>query len=262
MLNFEFNSTLKIHNSKFGNVRFSRWLDWLYPPRCRFCRAAVFGDGEYFCGSCRRQIRPIIHPFCTVCGRPFLDTSGDDHLCGNCLARRPHFDRARSWACYPTEQGEEHPLREVVQRFKYGRKVSLGKPLGRLMALGCREFFVDIRLEVIVPVPLHPKRLRWRGFNQAVVLAREIGKEWKLPVDPFAVERSRETPPQTQLNEEERKKNMRRAFAVSAACSAEGKAVLLVDDVYTSGATVNECSRALKRGGAKEVSVLTLARTV
>jgi len=257
---------MKVENSSFiphpSSLGFGRWLDWLYPPRCRFCRASVFDADECFCRSCRERIRRVTHPLCPSCGRPFLDTSGDDHLCGKCIARRPHFVRACAWACYPTEDGEEHPLREVVQRFKYGRKVSLGKPLGRLMAVDCREFFDERALDVILPVPLHPKRLRWRGFNQSVILAREIGKEWKLPVDPFVLARSRETPPQTQLNEEERKKNMRRAFSVSSEKSIEGKAVLLIDDVYTSGATVNECSRALKRGGAKEVSVLTLARTV
>jgi ComF family protein len=257
---------MKAENSSFiphpSSLRFGRWLDWLYPPRCRFCRESLIDADDCFCSACRERIRRVTHPFCNACGRPFLDTSGDDHLCGNCLRRRPHFVRARAWACYPTEDGEEHPLREVVQRFKYGRKVSLGKPLGRLMAIDCRGLFDERPFDVILPVPLHPKRLRWRSFNQSLVLAREIGKEWKLPVDPFVLARSRETPPQTQLNEEERKKNMRRAFSVNAARPIEGKAVLLIDDVYTSGATVNECSRALKRGGAKEVSVLTLARTV
>ena len=130
------------------------------------------------------------------------------------------------------------------------------------MASDCREWFRESALDLIVPVPLHSNRLRWRGFNQSVVLGRENGKLWNLPVDPFTPLRSRETPPQTQLSEEERRKNMRRAFSLNPAKSVEGKAVLLIDDVYTSGATVNECSRALKRGGAKEVSVLTLARTV
>jgi ComF family protein len=259
MLNVELNLKFKIHNSKFQS---SRWLDWLYPPRCRFCRESVFDAGDCFCRACRERIRRVVHPLCTCCGRPFLDTSGDDHLCGNCIARRPYFVRARAWACYPTEDGEAHPLREAVQRFKYGRKVSLGKPLGRLMAVECRNFFDARKLDLILPVPLHPKRLRWRGFNQSVVLARAIGQAWRLPVDPFVLARSRETPPQTQLNEEERRKNMRRAFAVKAEKSIAGQAVLLIDDVYTSGATVNECSRALKRGGAKEVSVLTLARTI
>lgn len=238
-------------------------LDWLYPPRCRFCKDTIIGqDEDCFCVACREKIRLVSHPLCGRCGRPFLDASGEDHLCGACLMRTPHFLQARAWACYPREETEEHPLREVVQRFKYGRKVSLGKPLGRLMAKGCYGFFQGCPLDVIIPVPLHPKRLRWRGFNQAVILAREVSRLWQVPMDPFFLFRSRETPPQTQLREEERRKNVRSAFSLNPEKSVEGKRLLLVDDVYTSGATVNECSRTLVRAGAKEVYVLTLARTV
>ncbi len=111
-----------------------------------------------------------------------------------------------------------------------------------------------------MPVPLHPTRLRWRGFNQSVLLARQVSRAYATPMDPFVLVRRRETPPQTQLTEEERRKNMRGAFAVKPDKPIKNKAVLLVDDVYTSGATVNECSRALRRAGAKNVYVLTLAR--
>ena len=130
------------------------------------------------------------------------------------------------------------------------------------MAEQCAGLFASISFDVIIPVPLHRKRLRWRGFNQSVVLAHEIGRLWRIPVDAFALARSRETPPQTQLHEDERRRNMRRAFSVNPRCSLKDKSILLIDDVYTSGATVDECSRALLRGGAREVAVLTLARTV
>jgi ComF family protein len=256
------NPKADIQNSTLDSPRFGRWLDWLYPPRCRFCREPTRRAEECFCPACLEEIRVIDCPVCTICGRPFLDTSGDDHLCGGCIARPPHFVRARSWACYSTDDGDEHPLRSVLQRYKYGRKVSLGKPLGRIMAENCRGMFTDGSFDIIVPVPLHRKRLRWRGFNQSIVLAHEIGGVWRIPVEAFALSRARETPPQTQLHEDERRKNMRRAFAMNPRRSVDDKSVLLIDDVYTSGATVDECSRALLRGGAREVSVLTLARTV
>ncbi len=244
-------------------VRLGWLLDGLYPPRCRFCRERIFGqDEECFCPGCWARIRLIGHPLCTVCGRPFFDAAGEDHPCGVCLTREPRFFRARAWACYPSDEDESHPLRQVVQRFKYGRKVSLGKPLGRLMASGCSDFFQGASFDLVIPVPLHPKRLRWRGFNQAVILAREVGRIRQLRVDPFILSRPRETPPQTQLAEEERRKNVRGAFVVNPSSSVQGKRLLLVDDVYTSGATVNECSRTLLRAGAKEVQVLTLTRTV
>ena len=178
------------------------------------------------------------------------------------MTRTPYFLQARAWACYPTAEAEDHPLRGVIQRFKYGRKVSVGKPLGRLMARGCRQYFSEVSLDLILPVPLHPKRLRWRGFNQAAIFAREVGYSWRLPMDPFVLLRSRETAPQTDLTEEGRRKNVRGAFSLALAGAVQGKRILLVDDVYTSGATINECSRVLVRGGAKEVHVLTLARAV
>jgi len=153
-------------------------------------------------------------------------------------------------------------LRQAIQKFKYGRKVSLGKPLGRVLAQGCRHLLEQWKVDVIVPVPLHPKRLRWRGFNQSVLLARQVSAVFHVPVDPFLLKRNIETPPQTQLSEEERRRNVRGAFVVNAEKSVEDRSVLLLDDVYTSGATVNECSRCLKRAGAKEVYVLTLARAV
>jgi ComF family protein len=240
------------------------WLvDWLYPPRCRACGGTIYGrDAEYFCGVCWPKIRLVSHPLCNRCGRPFPDAGGDDHQCAACLTRTPYFVRGRAWGCYPREEIAEHPLRQVVQRFKYGRKVSLGKPLGRLMAQGCQEFLETCPMDLIVPVPLHPKRLRWRGFNQSLLLARQVSHMYRVPIDPFLLYRSRETPPQTQLPEDERRKNVRGAFAINTGKSLKERSVLLVDDVYTSGATVNECSRVLVRGGAREVSVLTLARTV
>jgi ComF family protein len=243
--------------------RFDWIVDWLYPPRCRACGGRIHGrDAEYFCAVCKGDIQLISHPLCNICGRPFPDASGEDHTCGLCLARPPHFERARAWACYPREDIEKHALRRVVQKFKYGRKVSLGKPLGRLLAHGCREFLGEFDADLILPVPLHPKRLRWRGFNQSVLLARQVSRAYGVSLDPFVLQRNRATPPQTQLTEEERRKNMRGAFALRSERAVKGKNILLVDDVYTSGATVNECSRTLKKNGAKQVYVLTLARAV
>jgi ComF family protein len=243
--------------------RFDWLVDWLYPPRCRACGGRIHGrDVECFCASCWPQIRLASHPVCTICGRPFFDGSGGDHVCGVCLSRPPQFVRARAWACYPHDHEAEHPLRKVVQKFKYGRRVSLGKPLGRLLVSGCAEFLHECQVDLIVPVPLHAKRLRWRGFNQSVLLARQISRSYGVAMDPFVLFRSQETPPQTQLSEEERRRNVRGVFAVNPDRPVDGKRLLLVDDVYTSGATVNECSRTLRRAGAKEVYVVTLARTV
>jgi competence protein ComFC len=129
------------------------------------------------------------------------------------------------------------------------------------MARGCRDFVTESCIDLIIPVPLHPRRLRWRGFNQAVLLARQVSRLHAIPLDPFILYRRRETPPQTQLAQDERRTNVRGAFMLHPEKSIDNKNLLLVDDVYTSGATVNECSRTLTKGGAKEVYVLTFART-
>ena len=193
--------------------------------------AAVESTGAMLstCAARWPQIRLVAHPLCRLCGRPFFDASEDDHHCAACLARQPYFVRARAWGCYPRDERAEHPLRQVVQKFKYGRKVSLGKPLGRLMAQGCQEFLRECHVDLIIPVPLHPKRLRWRGFNQSLLLARQVSRLYEVPVDPFVLCRERETPPQTQLAEDERRKNVRGAFAIYPGKLLKGRRVLLVE---------------------------------
>ncbi|MDE0213831.1 MAG: ComF family protein [Deltaproteobacteria bacterium] len=169
---------------------------------------------------------------------------------------------ARSWGCYPRESDVTHPLRQVIHRFKYGRQASLGKPLGRLMTQASRPWEPASRFDLIIPVPLHPRRLRWRGFNQSVLLGREVGRAWGIPIDPFVLTRKTETAPQSTLSLRERGPNVRGAFAIAPGRAVARMRVLLVDDIYTSGATLNECTRVLLRAGAGEVRALTLARTV
>jgi ComF family protein len=197
---------------------------------------------------------------CLCCGVPFFTPAGPDHLCRRCLARPPSFRQARSWAYYQSGEVSPQPLSEAIQRFKYHRSLSTGKALA---ALGAMHFPLESQYyDLIVPVPLHPERLRWRGFNQSLILSRAIGSAQKIEVDPFLLERTRPTVPQTQLSESERRANVSGAFAVLAPERLKRKRVLLVDDVYTSGATAEECARALCRAGAQVVDVFTLARAV
>jgi ComF family protein len=138
--------------------------------------------------------------------------------------------------------------------------VSVGKLLAQLAATHFP--FVEEQYDVIIPVPLHLDRLRWRGFNQSLLLSRSIGRIHRIRVDPFLLERSRPTVPQTQLKESERRENVKGAFTVATPEQIQERQVLLVDDVYTSGATVAECTKALVRAGAQAVDVFTLARAV
>ncbi len=148
----------------------------------------------------------------------------------------------------------------MLQRYKYNRDVTLVRPLAELLRERCPVALSDF--DVVMPVPLHVNRLRWRGFNQAHLLVKPLAREVGVPVDPWSLERVRPTRPQVELTEAERRRNVAGAFRVTRPERVRGRKILLMDDVYTTGATVDECSRALRRAGAVGIDVLVLARAV
>jgi len=151
---------------------------------------------------------------------------------------------------------------EAIHRFKYTKQTSLSRPLSALAKETFCQFWGPQAVDLLIPVPLHIKRLRERGFNQAYLLIGRWAKLEKIPCDPFALLRTRWTEPQTSLSRKERKKNMKHAFALRHSEKIGGQKILLVDDVYTTGSTANECARVLMEAGAEFVDVLTLARAV
>lgn len=195
-------------------------------------------------------------PLCTVCGLPFAGV-GPDHLCLGCRSRLPKFRRARARAA--VDRHASSPLIEVLARFKYARDISLAPVLSALLV---ESLPLAPAHDLIVPIPLHPERLRWRGFNQAVPLARALGGAGGCPVDPFALMRSRPTAPQVGLGASDRRRNVRGAFTVRHPSRVRGRTILLVDDVMTTGATAHECARVLTRAGARAVDVVVLARAL
>ena len=207
-------------------------VDFFFPPRCPFCgESADEGSSGGVCPSCFAQIRKIVHPRCPRCGIGFSSGAGEDHLCSDCLTGTGYFAKARALAHY------EGIIPEVISRYKYRG---------------------DSRL--VVPVPLHPRRLRRRGFNQSLLLARRISRQCSLPLDFTSLRRIRATVPQTELSAAERRKNIRGAFAVLRPQAVAKKDILLIDDVFTTGATVEECAKVLLKAGADRVDVLTFAR--
>jgi ComF family protein len=150
-------------------------------------------------------------------------------------------------------------LATALHRYKYGRDVTLAPILARLLTRGCPH---RPEYDLLIPVPLHVSRLRWRGFNQSLLLTKELARSWEMPLDPFVLRRCRSTPPQVGLDERARRRNVRGAFTVVDRTSIKGRSVLLVDDVFTTGATVNECAATLRRAGARCVDVLVLARVL
>jgi ComF family protein len=184
----------------------------------------------------------------------FNSREGSDHPCGDCMASPPRFDRARAAGVY------DGPLRSAIHQFKYRGGLLFAKPLGLLLAEHGARLLNSNGIDLIVPVPLHFRRLRERGYNQSLELARRLGECWNIDVAASWLERIRETPQQTTLSRQERARNVRGAFVWNGPALG-GKRVVLVDDVYTSGATANECAGVLKKAGAGAVEVLTLAHT-
>lgn len=229
-------------------------LDFLYPPRCPACRRRT--AVPRFCSTCRQRILPIGPPLCAACGLPFAGV-GPDHLCALCHRRRPTFGIARARAAF--DRSQPSPLVEALARFKYGRDVTLASALSAFLI---EHLPMSPEHEIIVPMPLHRERLRWRGFNQALPLARAVGQLSGGRVDPFVLSRCRPTPPQVGLGAADRRRNVRGAFAVRDHQRVRGRSVLVVDDVMTTGATAQEAARALLAAGAHRVDVLVLARAL
>lgn len=232
---------------------FTALLDLLLPSFCLACEKPLGSAPDLlFCPDCLARLRFIRSPLCPCCGRVYLAAAGGDHLCGTCLAAPRHFTRARALFLY------EEPLKEVIHRFKYQGKTACLPSFARFAKN--HPLLADLAdADWIVPVPLHPSRLRERGFNQALLLARALFPKDRR-IAPDLLVRTRPTEPQTNFNGTARRANLKNAFGVVKPHRLKGKNILLIDDVFTTGTTVNECARVLKKAGAAEVMVLTLAR--
>jgi ComF family protein len=219
------------------------FLDLLYPPRCVGC-----GKNEsWFCAACLASVELLRPPICVKCGRPGRARS----LCPSCSGAPPRIDAIRSVACFAD------PLREAIHQFKYRNLQALAHPLGGLLV----DYWHDNPLpaDSLIAVPLHPRREQERGGNQAQLLAEVLGQAVGLPVLKGALWRRRDTRPQVDLNRAERRANVAGAFHCESG-QVTGRRIVLIDDVCTTGATLEACSIALRQAGAVSVWGLTLAR--
>ena len=235
-------------------------LHLLFPTPCHVCAAPLDRDRvSSLCGRCWRALERMPAAGCSRCGWPFPDAESaagtERPLCQRCRESEDHFTLARAVLCYRTNG----TARAAILQAKHGRRLSLLRHLADLLAAEAPRQLPMAGWEGLVPVPLHWRR-RWeRGFNQAEVLARAVGRRHGLPVLRRALVRVRPTPLQ-QGDVEARRRNVREAFAVRAPGVVRDRRLLLVDDVFTTGATCNACARVLLDAGAAEVGVLTLAR--
>ena len=232
-------------------------LGFFYPEICQLCEAERATASDGFVGAkCWTQVRFIRPPFCERCGLPYPGDLTTPFECTNCRELELHFTSARSAVV------AKSVVLEVIHRFKYQRALWFENFLADLFL---REAVPVLRGEgwdFIVPVPLHPLKEREREFNQAEILARHLGEAIGIPLNAKLLRRVASTLTQTRLTREQRAANMRGAFEVRAGIELNGERVVLVDDVFTTGATTNACARALRTAGAGEVCVWTVARGV
>ncbi len=230
-------------------------LDVIIPPLCHICHSFIpDSDSLHICPTCRERLPLVVSPLCSLCGIPFAG-AGSDHRCGPCQIHPPHFDTARAAFLY------EGSVRELIHSFKYQWKTHLRSPLALLTLEEVHTFLTEQGPHLIVPVPLHRSRLRQRGFNQAVLLGRVLSHHLSLPMLTNALIRTRPTEPQIELSAAERRENVKGAFTVNRPHRIAGKRVLLLDDVMTTGSTMDECAKELKKAGAAVVIAATIART-
>lgn len=235
------------------------WLralrDCLFAPSCEACaRPLPLAHPACLCPTCRAGMPPPPPPLCTACGAPLSAHAGD--RCVACLEHPPTFASARAAALYLSTDVGASPLAASVRALKYGRRRVVAEALGHLLA----ERYPFARDAALVPVPLHPARLRERGFNQALLLARALARQRTLSVLPAVLVRMRATRGQTGLGARERRRNLAGAFRVTRPAAIRDRSLVLIDDVLTTGATADACAAALLLAGARRVDVYTAGR--
>jgi ComF family protein len=227
----------------------------VYPRNCLFCSTALAEQERgVICAACLSTVRQIEAPFCQQCASPFAGAVSDSFVCGYCQDLRFAFTRT---VCGCRAEGI---VRESIHRFKYNREMYLGPHLAEWLIEAARQWIDWQTVDAIVPVPLHPRKKRDREFNQAEYLSAALSRHFDRPVFDGQLRRVKDTVTQTALDAEQRDRNLRNAFTARRTDVFEGKRLALVDDVFTTGATLNSCAKVLRRAGARSVIALAVAR--
>lgn len=227
-------------------------LDFLLPPRCIACDESVEAI-HLLCSTCWSGMDFLSDPQCARCGFPFEVDYGDDMVCAGCLHREPHFETARSVVAYTTKS------KQMILRFKHGDATNLAPAFARMLIQAHGEALREC--DVLVPVPIHTRRLWVRWYNQAGLMATHVGRLVGVSVDHFLLKRHKNTRPQGKMSAQARRDNVKGSISLGHPFPV-GLHVGIIDDVLTTGATVNECARVLRAAGAKRVDIFTLARVV
>lgn len=222
--------------------------DLLFPPRCPLCGSILKSGEEYVCRACEKEVKPVQHPYCMKCGKPIR--RAEEEYCMDCQRVQHSFDLGRG----------TFPYRGKIQKSILNMKLHNKREYSEFFAWAmCRRWgrtILDWKVNLVVPVPMYGKKKRYRGFNQSELLADRIGRALGIPVEKHAVLKWKETEDQKELDRNERRRNLKKAFKAGKA-EVRGKRILLVDDVYTTGGTADAIAGVLKEAGAGKVYVLT-----
>jgi competence protein ComFC len=233
-------------------ILFDTLVELFYPSNCVGCGRPQ--EGALVCQQCRQTTPRILAPFCCCCSRPFEGVIEGEFFCPNCEDRKPAFD------CVVSAYQAKGVLRDLIHRFKYGHQYFLRSVLADYLLDAMQDpRIATLPADCLVPVPLHPARLRERGFNQAEALAETVSKRTRVPIL-RCIKRLRYTSTQTRFDRLERMQNLRNAFAMRNNSDVRGKHLLLLDDVLTTGSTLHECALILRAAGAESVRAVTVAR--
>jgi len=232
----------------------STLLDLVYPRLCAGCGGRAPDDGTHICWDCAAGFPLVEEPHCSRCGDPVDGRVENIFECSLCRRRGPHFDLARAALRYRAG------VKDAIHSLKYRRMTCLSRDLAGWLIAAYNVHYATLEIDAVTCVPLYPRRQRDRSYNQAALLGGELASGIGVPLASRCLERVRATASQIDLSAGQRRANVRNAFAVRGDGWVEGRRLLLVDDVMTTGATVDECSRVLKKAGAAGVYVLTVAR--
>jgi len=230
-------------------------LDWIYPPTCMACRTMLPLNNKpqrdlWLCQRCKDLFEPITAPICEKCGVP---TKTAIPVCSSCYGKNFHFSANRAAFVY------DELIRDLLHELKFRNKKHIAKGLGILWA-GIVSI-PDKSNTILVPLPMHPKKQRERGFNQAEILATELSKNLSIPIENI-LDRTMDTLPQSAIHPSLRAENVENVFSTAPNFKPQSKNYILIDDIYTTGASLNECAKTLKIAGVRDISCMTLAITV
>jgi ComF family protein len=233
---------------------FGEAINLFYPAFCLACGRKSGAWNENLCGDCFKKIKKRLPPFCIKCGKQLAGYPDTKGKCNDCEGRPPYYDRAQSGFCY------DGILKDLVHEFKYKKITSLAREFTALTVSFMKKYALGKNIDIVSSIPMHPVRIFKREINPSHILAKEIAKTLGLEYSNKLLKKARNTPPQSRLKKDKRLDNIKDSFSVNKAFDIKNKNILLIDDLLTTGSTVNECAKLLKRSGSSYVEVVTLAR--